>query len=134
MVSFRNDALNAHNQYRSKHGAPPLKWSSELESSAQRWANQLAKKGYLQHDKQQVEGENLACMKGRCNSPIKKNRNIGVQTATLFTFSPSRNPNHSGIKTKEDFSQKSIILPKCWGSFYHICLWKRVIVLKYKKP
>ena len=72
MVSFRNDALNAHNQYRSKHGAPPLKWSSKLESSAQRWANQLAKKGYLQHDKQQVEGENLACMKGRCNSPIEK--------------------------------------------------------------
>jgi len=64
MAEFKNDALNSHNTYRRTHGVNALKWSSKLEANAQRWANKLAKKGYLQHDNQNEEGENIACMKG----------------------------------------------------------------------
>ena len=32
--------LDAHNTFRSQHGANPLTWSSELASTAQAWANQ----------------------------------------------------------------------------------------------
>lgn len=64
MSNFKNDALNTHNSYRKTHASPALKWSSKLQSNAQRWADKLAKKGYLQHENQQEEGENIACMKG----------------------------------------------------------------------
>lgn len=65
MSNFKNDALKAHNSYRKIHGAPQLKLSNKLTRNAQNWANQLAKKGYLQHENQNEEGENIACMKGR---------------------------------------------------------------------
>ncbi len=65
MKDFKKDALEAHNDYRGKHGAPAMKWSSKLEANAQRWADDIAKRGYLQHDNQKAEGENIACMKGR---------------------------------------------------------------------
>jgi len=64
MGNFQNDILSAHNEYRRKHGTGSLKWSSKLESKAQKWANQLAKKGYLQHEQQSEDGENIACLKG----------------------------------------------------------------------
>lgn len=65
MKDFKKDALDAHNEFRGKHGAPAMKWSSKLEARAQQWANEIAKKGYLQHDNQKEDGENIACMKGK---------------------------------------------------------------------
>ena len=44
MTEFEKDCLNAHNEYRAKHGVPPLKWSAELAADAQIWANELAVK------------------------------------------------------------------------------------------
>lgn len=64
MSNFKNDILKAHNSYRKNHAAPALKWSSKLEANAQKWAKELAKKGYLQHASQSEEGENIACLKG----------------------------------------------------------------------
>ena len=64
MADFKNDILRTHNSYRKTHGSGALKWSSKLQSNAQRWADKLAKKGYLQHENQNEEGENIACMKG----------------------------------------------------------------------
>lgn len=64
MADFKKDALNTHNTYRQTHGSGTFKWSTKLEANAQRWAESLAKKGYLQHDNQNEEGENIACMKG----------------------------------------------------------------------
>ena len=64
MKDFKKDSLDTHNEFRSRHGAPAMKWSSKLEARAQQWANELAKKGYLQHDSQKEDGENIACMKG----------------------------------------------------------------------
>ena len=64
MKDFKKDALDTHNEFRAKHGAPAMKWSSKLEARAQKWANEIANKGYLQHDSQKEDGENIACMKG----------------------------------------------------------------------
>lgn len=33
------DVLNAHNSFRAKHGAAPLKWSTTLAAAAQKWIN-----------------------------------------------------------------------------------------------
>lgn len=65
MKDFKKDALDTHNEFRAKHGAPTMKWSSKLEARAQKWANEIANKGYLQHDSQKEDGENIACMKGQ---------------------------------------------------------------------
>jgi len=57
-----NDILAAHNKYRSQVGVPPLKWSNKIASSAQTWANKLAKMGKMQHSTSQERsgyGENL---------------------------------------------------------------------------
>eukprot|EP00794_Sanderia_malayensis_P003339 gene3339-3828_t len=65
MKEFKKDSLDTHNEFRERHGAPTMKWSSKLQTNAQKWAEALAKKGYLQHDDQKTEGENIACMKGQ---------------------------------------------------------------------
>lgn len=45
MTGFEEDCLKAHNEYRAKHGVPPLKWNSQLRDDAQKWANTLAQRG-----------------------------------------------------------------------------------------
>ncbi|XP_001632867.2 ectin [Nematostella vectensis] len=56
--------LDAHNSFRSQHGAEPLKWDDYLAKHAQAWADTLAAKGGLSHSPQMEvsdrEGENLA--------------------------------------------------------------------------
>ncbi len=51
--------LQAHNAYRQKAGAPPLRWSEELENYAKRWAIVLAKTKRFQHSPSTKYGENL---------------------------------------------------------------------------
>jgi hypothetical protein len=52
--------LATHNELRATHCAPPLGWSDELAKVAQKWADQLAKRGCnLQHNTTPY-GENLA--------------------------------------------------------------------------
>ena len=62
---FTCDVITAHNQYRAKHNAPPLKWSSKAAMVAQRWAEQLAKMNKLQHGDHEGMGQNLAYMSGK---------------------------------------------------------------------
>ncbi|XP_031567085.1 protein PRY1-like isoform X2 [Actinia tenebrosa] len=68
---FDTNCLDAHNEYRKKHGSPPLKWSASLAADAQKWADQLAKEDKFEHDMKSVtsknQGENLAYF-----SPPKK--------------------------------------------------------------
>lgn len=52
--------LDAHNQYRQRHCAPPLEWSDELGAVAQRWADQLAADGCKFDHSRSPYGENLA--------------------------------------------------------------------------
>ncbi|XP_022803956.1 uncharacterized protein LOC111341267 [Stylophora pistillata] len=64
MTGFEKDCLKAHNEYRAKHGVPPLKWSAELAADAQEWANELTVKNMMEHDMDSInnkgQGENLA--------------------------------------------------------------------------
>ncbi|MBE9013068.1 SCP-like extracellular [Pseudanabaenaceae cyanobacterium LEGE 13415] len=50
--------LAVHNRYRAEVGVPPLRWSANLSSSAQQWADYLAQTGTFQHSGR--GGENLA--------------------------------------------------------------------------
>jgi uncharacterized protein YkwD len=52
--------VDAHNQLRAKHCAPPLVWSDTLARTAKRWADHLASAGCrLEHSRNNY-GENLA--------------------------------------------------------------------------
>lgn len=61
---FQKDCLDAHNEYRRRHGAPALKWSSKLASDADKWANDLAKRNVMQHSSTRDQGENLGFVSG----------------------------------------------------------------------
>src|SRR4051812_33693698 len=52
--------LEAHNARRAEHCAPKLGGSNDLERTARRWADQLARKCTLQHSGNRRVGENLA--------------------------------------------------------------------------
>ncbi|KAJ7988144.1 hypothetical protein DPEC_G00320570 [Dallia pectoralis] len=55
---FEKQFVNAHNDYRQKHGAPPLTLSRDLCDSAQKWADLLLSSNTLEHSST-VYGENL---------------------------------------------------------------------------
>ena len=54
------DILRAHNRYRARHCAPPLRWSAELARVAQAWANRLRARGCAFDHSGTSLGENLA--------------------------------------------------------------------------
>jgi len=56
-MTFTEEILNAHNNYRTEVEVPPLQWSEDLAASAQQWANKLAQTGTFEHSQ---AGENLA--------------------------------------------------------------------------
>ena len=64
---FINEALNAHNECRAKHGVPPLQHCNDLSVIAQNYAQKLAQWRQLKHSpndsrvyNNQKLGENLA--------------------------------------------------------------------------
>jgi pathogenesis-related protein 1 len=63
------EALDNHNQIRSKLGIPPLVWSPVLSAAAQQWADHLAKKGVMMHSGSDGIGENLFAGYGREYTP-----------------------------------------------------------------
>ncbi|XP_071958397.1 Golgi-associated plant pathogenesis-related protein 1-like [Antedon mediterranea] len=56
---FRRQALEAHNNYRARHGSGPLQISSKLNSYAQKWAERCAKAGKQKHRSSNKYGENI---------------------------------------------------------------------------
>jgi uncharacterized protein YkwD len=52
--------VEAHNRVRARHCAPPLAWSSELATSAQKWARALGDRGCALQHSGGAHGENLA--------------------------------------------------------------------------
>lgn len=66
---FSRDILKAHNNYRKKHGAPPLSWSAPAAKKAQQWANHLASIGRMQHGNHEGMGQNIAYMSGATLTP-----------------------------------------------------------------
>lgn len=61
-MDFQNECLQAHNEFRRKHGVPPLKLNREICRVSQEWANYLTKKNILQHSSNKDYGENLFCI------------------------------------------------------------------------
>jgi uncharacterized protein YkwD len=54
----QRELLDTHNRYRREVGVPLLTWSDGLATSAQQWANELARRGSLVHSGTRY-GENL---------------------------------------------------------------------------
>ena len=61
---FQEDVIIAHNKFRGKHHAAPLKWSAGLAEGARQWATALSEKGNLRHSNQPFVGENIWISKG----------------------------------------------------------------------
>lgn len=59
---FETDFLNAHNEYRKRHGVPLLKLDKKLCKISQEWAKNLADRNALEHRKNSPHGENIYCM------------------------------------------------------------------------
>uniref|UniRef100_A0A8C0F8Z3 Golgi-associated plant pathogenesis-related protein 1 n=1 Tax=Bubo bubo TaxID=30461 RepID=A0A8C0F8Z3_BUBBB len=60
---FAEEVLKAHNDYRKKHGVPPLKLCKKLNTGAQQYAEELATTRVLKHSSESANGkcgENLA--------------------------------------------------------------------------
>ena len=57
--AFSQDCLDAHNNYRAKHGVPPLMWSHDLAEGAQNWADQLASTDSLKHDQVAIQNHKI---------------------------------------------------------------------------
>jgi uncharacterized protein YkwD len=62
--AFRNAALNAHNKFRAKHSAPPMKSDSSIDTTALRWSQYLAKNDIFKHSGTNGVGENLFALYG----------------------------------------------------------------------
>ncbi|CAH1180815.1 unnamed protein product [Phyllotreta striolata] len=59
LMEFQQECLRAHNEYRLKHGAPPLKLNKTMCKVSQDWANDLIRKGVMRHSNNKDYGENL---------------------------------------------------------------------------
>ncbi|XP_066258178.1 uncharacterized protein [Euwallacea similis] len=61
-MDFATECLQAHNEYRKKHGVPPLKLNKEICKVSQQWADHLIRKGAMVHSNNKDYGENLFMM------------------------------------------------------------------------
>lgn len=59
-ADFASDCVTTHNKYRTALKLPGLQWSTTLASTAQEWANYLAKNKLFQHSHKSGVGENIA--------------------------------------------------------------------------
>lgn len=59
MEAFMENCLKAHNEYRKKHGTPPLTLSPKLCIISQNWADHLFKNQLFEHSTIQEYGENI---------------------------------------------------------------------------
>lgn len=59
LSDFIQEALKAHNDYRSNHSAPPLVINKELNSIAQQYAEKIAHSGNFAHSGNKFHGDHL---------------------------------------------------------------------------
>ncbi|PAA87086.1 hypothetical protein BOX15_Mlig028574g2 [Macrostomum lignano] len=80
--------LDSHNYYRAHHSAPPLKYCSIMAKRAQYWADTLASKNSMYHERQTWDGENLAWKwnSGHCNFPATDFVNMWYYEAQHYRF------------------------------------------------
>ncbi|XP_048585232.1 cell wall protein PRY3 [Nematostella vectensis] len=74
--AFDKNCLEAHNEYRKRHGAKEMTWSASLATDAQKWADKLSQTDAFKHDYASInsksQGENLAYFtpqKPKCMGP-----------------------------------------------------------------
>ena len=87
--AFAKQALDAHNKYRAKHQAPPLKWSEEIAKDAQAWAEKLARERRLQHASQSERkgtGENIAMFSGKFETAGEEATNMWYSEVKDYRF------------------------------------------------
>ena len=71
-IGFARQQLEKHNYYRSRHGAPALRYDKALENAAQAWADHLASIDMLVHDTNKgFVGENIAQEYGSASGVTK---------------------------------------------------------------
>ncbi|XP_068860384.1 Golgi-associated plant pathogenesis-related protein 1 isoform X2 [Aphelocoma coerulescens] len=90
---FAEEVLKAHNDYRKKHGVPPLKLCKKLNRGAQLYAEELATTRVLKHSSESANGkcgENLAWasydQSGHCFNMISR---WNLSKSCLVLWSPS---------------------------------------------
>ena len=74
------EALDAHNKYRAVHHSQPLIIDDKLAADAQNYAENIAKRGVLEHEFKIDDGENLAM---KCLGPQEAEPS-GVFFTTLW--------------------------------------------------
>jgi uncharacterized protein YkwD len=62
--TLNDKLLERHNTLRAEHGAPALKWNSDIEKFAQEWANKIAKEDSMYHRNPNDYGENIHWISG----------------------------------------------------------------------
>uniref|UniRef100_A0A8C2BB52 Im:7150988 n=1 Tax=Cyprinus carpio TaxID=7962 RepID=A0A8C2BB52_CYPCA len=118
--SFKKEFLETHNQYRKQHQAPELRYSDELCSAAQKWADHLLSIRSLAHSDTE-NGENVfyssssvkKTPKGHFTQVVwKSSTELGVGLATdgntvfvVGQYKPSGNITNAGYYEKN-------VLPK----------------------
>ncbi len=76
------EMLEAHNEWRSRVGVPPLSWSEDLADYAEQWAQQLADRGFdMEHRPNNRYGENIYWSAGRSASPTDVVNSWGEEVA-----------------------------------------------------
>lgn len=102
-AKFQEEALKAHNEYRAKHGVPPLSLDKKLSAYAKEWANKLAKDDSFEHRTNQDLGENLYCVwssnpKSKC--PGAKPVDSWYSEIAKYTFGSEPSSSSSGHFTQ----------------------------------
>ena len=63
------------NEYRARHGSPPLEWDNTITEFAQGYSLYLAANSLFQHSNKEGYGENLAYFQGYPNEMMKLIKN-----------------------------------------------------------
>ncbi|CAG0893720.1 unnamed protein product [Darwinula stevensoni] len=92
--TFANEVLRLHNDYRARHGSPPLSLSKELNVYSLAWARQLAEWNRMVHRSDEGRkdgkeyGENLFMRKSTDRVPVKANNAVDAwyNEIHLYTF------------------------------------------------
>merc|ERR1712174_59773 len=105
--SGARSALSLHNQYRRRHGASALSWSTELEKVAQDWANNLARENCAMYHSNHPSGENL----GRGYRSINDAVTAWYEEEELYNY------NNPGFSSPPDTSPRSCgRAPRTWAA------------------
>ncbi|KAG8236320.1 hypothetical protein J437_LFUL015947 [Ladona fulva] len=56
---FEEECLKAHNEYRQRHGVPPLKINKKLCKLSEEWAKRIAARSHIEHRDKCEYGENI---------------------------------------------------------------------------